>query len=177
MFEMIDMNTIIENSQLTDPGKFEGLPDDTRVWIYQSTRPFDAKDVPQVKQYLQQFAQQWVSHNQQLRAYGDLLHERFVLLMVDESMAGASGCSIDKSVAFLKALQSEFGVDLFDRMYFSYWDGEQVVTASREAFASQYASGKINEDTYVFDTLVSNKGDLQNRWLKPLGESWHKRMV
>ena len=26
------------------------------------------------------------------------------------------GCSIDKSVAFLKALQTEFGVDLFDRM-------------------------------------------------------------
>ena len=105
------------------------------------------------------------------------MHNRFVILMVDESQAGASGCSIDSSVHFLKTLQSEYGVDLFDRMVFSFKQGEEVLSLDRETFAKWYAEGKINDDTPVFDTLVNNKKDLEENWIKPLGESWHRRMV
>lgn len=153
------------------------LPTTTRIWIYQSNKPFEDKDIPEIKQTVQDFAQQWISHNRQLRAHGDLLHKRFVVLMVDESQADASGCSIDKSVYFLKSLQAVYGVDLFDRMCFSYLDGEEVKTVSRDEFAQLYAGGKINNDTLVFDTLVNNKGDFDNNFIKPLKESWHKRMV
>lgn len=153
------------------------LPPTTRIWIYQSNKPFADQDIPEIKQTVQDFAQQWISHNRQLRAHGDLLHKRFVVLMVDESQADASGCSIDKSVYFLKSLQATYDVDLFDRMRFSYLDGEDVKTVSRDEFAQLYAEGKINGDTLVFDTLVNNKGDFDNHFTKPLKESWHKRMV
>lgn len=153
------------------------LPNTTRIWIYQSNEPFPDKEIPQIQQKVQDFAQQWISHNRQLRAHGDVLHERFVILMVDESQAGASGCSIDKSVYFLKNLQAEYSVDLFDRMRFSYLEDEAVKTVSREDFAKLYSEGKINDETLVFDTLVNNKGDFDNHFIKPLGKSWHKRMV
>ncbi|MDX1941885.1 MAG: hypothetical protein SFU99_15090 [Saprospiraceae bacterium] len=153
------------------------LPETTRVWIYQSNQPFSDVKVPEIQKLVQDFAQQWISHNRQLRAHGDVLHNRFVILMVDESQADASGCSIDKSVYFLKNLQAEYGVDLFDRMRFSYLDGEAVKTVSREEFATLYAEGKINNETLVFDTLVNNKGDFDKAFIKPLKESWHKRMV
>jgi hypothetical protein len=162
---------------LSNPQLYQGLPPSTRVWVYQSNKPFSDDDVPQVKHYIEQFAHSWVSHNQQLKAYGDLLHHRFVVLMVDESQAGASGCSIDKSVAFLKALQAEFAVDLFDRMCFSYLQEGEVYTVPREEFASLYKEGTIHDETLVFDTLVNNKEDFDKKWLKPLKESWHKRMV
>ncbi|NRB49351.1 MAG: hypothetical protein HRU41_16860 [Saprospiraceae bacterium] len=153
------------------------LSDSTRVWIYQSNQPFKAEDETQVKTYIKQFAQQWVSHNRQLKAFGDLLHRQFVVLMVDESQAGASGCSIDSSVRFMKGLQTEFGVDLFDRMTFTYLEGKQVKTADRATFAARYKAGEINDETLVFDTLVDNKSKFENSWVKPLGQSWHKRMV
>ena len=153
------------------------LPKSTRIWIYQSNQPFQDVDIPEIKAHVQRFAQEWISHNRQLRAHGDVLHNRFILLMVDESQADASGCSIDKSVYFLKALQAEYGVDLFDRMRFSYQHGDAVETVSREEFARLYAEGKINDETPVFDTLVTNKGDFDQAFVKPLGESWHKRMV
>lgn len=153
------------------------LPSSTRIWIYQSNQPFQDVDVPQIKAHVQNFAQEWISHNRQLRAHGDVLHNRFIVLMVDESQADASGCSIDKSVYFLKALQAEYGVDLFDRMHFSFKQNDQVNTVSREEFAKLYAAGTINDDTLVFDTLVSNKGDFDQAFDKPLGKSWHKRMV
>lgn len=156
----------------------EVLPDSARVWIYQADRPFREGDVPEIRHYVQQFAQQWVSHNRQLRAFGDVLHNRFVVLMVDESQADASGCSIDKSVYFLKTLQQTYGVDLFDRMRFSYIkeDG-QVVTVDRDTFEKAYREGQINGETLVFDTLVATKGDFDRGFAKPLKESWHKRLV
>lgn len=155
----------------------EALPADTRVWVYQANQPIVDEKVTEVQEKIRQFAQNWVSHNRALRSYGDLLHNRFVILLVDESRAGASGCSIDASVHFLKRLQAEYGVDLFDRMIFSFKQGDEVISLNRDEFARWYAEGKINDDTLVFDTLVNNKKDLEQNWLKPLKDSWHRRMV
>ena len=156
---------------------YQELPASTRVWIYHSNVPFQDNLIPEVKMHLQQFARNWVSHNNQLRSFGDVLYNRLIVLMVDESMAGASGCSIDKSVNFLKALQDKYQVDLFDRMIFSYKDGEELRSADRDTFAQLYASGQINDETLVLDTLVKNKGEMEAGLFKPLGQSWHKRMV
>lgn len=153
------------------------LPDTSRVWVYQADRPFPADAVPAVRAAIQRFVEQWVSHNRRLRAYGDLLHDRFVVLMVDESQADASGCSIDSSVYFLKGLQQEFGVDLFDRMRFSFLEGEEVHTVDRNTFEQLYREGKITEETPVFDPLVNTKGALDRQFIKPLKESWHMRLL
>lgn len=156
---------------------YEQLPDTTRVWIYQSNKAIPDAEVSAIKEHLSQFATQWVSHNRALRAYADLLHNRFVILMVDESQAGASGCSIDASVAFLKSLQAQYHIDLFDRMTFTYELDGKVEAAPREKFAQLYEQGILNDDTLVFDTLVSNKAAFEKEWKKKLSESWHKRMV
>lgn len=152
-------------------------PDSTRVWIYLSDRPVPADSQDLLREQLANFAHNWVSHNRQLRAYADLLHERFVVLMVDESQAGASGCSIDKSVAFLKYLEETYRLRLFDRMLFAYRQGDEIRVASRDEFARLYADGQIDDNTLVFDNLVHNKADFDRAWLKPLKDSWHARMV
>ncbi|MEO1261275.1 MAG: hypothetical protein AAFZ15_20900 [Bacteroidota bacterium] len=153
------------------------LPDSTRVWIYQSSRPFNDDETLHLRANLQQFAQQWTSHNRQLRSHADVLYNRFLVLMVDETMAGASGCSIDKSVHFMQQIGHSFNTDLFDRMNFAWKDGDIVKTASSEEFAQLYQKGNINDQTLVFDNLVKTKGELEEKWLKPLNESWHKRFV
>jgi len=153
------------------------LPDSTRVWIYQSSKPFEGQELEQVKTQVNNFAQSWVSHNRQLRSHGDVLFGRFLVLMVDEGIAGASGCSIDSSVHFMKQMEQEHGVDLFDRMTFAWQDGETVRTAPSTAFAELYQNGAISDQTLVFDNLVKTKGELEEKWLKPLNESWHKRFV
>ena len=153
------------------------LPPTTRIWIYQSSRPFNDDEIPRLKGNLQQFAQSWISHNRQLRAHADVLHNQFLILMVDESMAGASGCSIDKSVHFMQQLGQQYNTDLFDRMIFAWKDDTGVKTASSIEFAELYKKGEINDQTLVFDNLVKTKGELEEKWLKPLNESWHKRFV
>ena len=100
------------------------MPPTARVWVYQSSRPLASEEISAVEQALGVFVRQWTSHNTRLHAAGEVRHARFIILAVDESQSGASGCSIDKSVAFMKSLQASLGIDLFDRMCFTYLEGE-----------------------------------------------------
>ncbi len=159
---------------MTDYAHFS---DDSRVWIYQTQRLLTTAEVDALRADLKQFAKSWVSHNRQLRAFGDVFHHRFVVLMVDESQAGASGCSIDASVAFLRRQAQILGTDLFDRLHFTIRQNGENVYLSKEDFAAWYAAGKINDETLVFDNLVQTKRDFVEAWLKPVGKSWLKRMV
>ena len=156
---------------------YEILPDSTRVWIYQAKAPFPEGMMKQLKQHLTQFATNWISHNNQLKSHAAIYHNQFIVLMVDESQAGASGCSIDKSVHFLQQLEQHYGIELFDRLTFTYKEGEAIKTAHKTHFSELYQSGKITDDTLVFDNLITTKAAFETAWLKPLKDSWHKRMV
>jgi len=151
--------------------------DQSRVWIYQSNRTLTEEESEKIQLQLDQFSQQWSSHSRQLKAAGKVIERSFILLMADESLAGASGCSIDSSVHFVKSLQQEFGLDLFDRMNFAFQGENGVEIADRTTFEDLYKSGKINDSTPVFDTLVKTKKDFETVFIKPLSESWHHRFV
>ena len=156
---------------------YDTLSDHARVWIYQSKRPFTPTEESAINEQLSHFTRQWVSHNQQLLAYGAVKHHQFIVLMVDESQAGASGCSIDSSVHFIQHLEKQFNIDLFDRMTFTYEQEGEVKTASREELTNLYKAGTVDDQTLVFNNLVKNKAELEQVWKVPLGQSWHKRLL
>lgn len=153
------------------------LADQSRIWIYQSNQPFPSSEIENIKTHLQSFCTSWTSHNRWLKADGAILHDRFIVLMVDETQAGASGCSIDKSVHFIQSLEAKYGVNMFDRMLFAYQQDGEIKTAHRDEFSNLYAQNIINDETLVFDNLVKTKADFEQGWVKPLSQSWHKRMV
>ena len=153
------------------------MPANSRVWVYQSNRAFASNEVEKINEQLSLFIDKWVSHNQALKAYGALYHNQFVVLMVDESQAGASGCSIDSSVHFIKSLGAHFQVDFFDRMNFAFLEDKDVKTAERETFSNLYKNQKINDNTLVFNNLVKDKSEFESSWIVPLKDSWHTRMV
>ncbi|MDX1409807.1 MAG: hypothetical protein R3330_16775, partial [Saprospiraceae bacterium] len=146
----------------------------SRIWIYQTDRVLSQSEIESLKQDMGKFAVVWTSHNRALKAYGDVLHGRFLVLMVDESQAGASGCSIDKSVHFMQSMEEKYGLSLFDRRQFAYWDDNEVKSVSIDELKGLYDAGEITGDTLVFDNLVKTKEEMENSWLKPLESSWHK---
>lgn len=156
---------------------YNTLPNTSRVWIYQSNRPFNEEEKIAIQNFIDKFVAQWVTHNESLSAYGELKHNQFVVLMVDESKLGASGCSIDSSVHFIKSIEKEYGVNMFDRMNFTFQKDGKVKTAPRILFEELYQKGEINDETLVFDNLVKNKGEFEERWIIALKDSWHKQMV
>lgn len=156
---------------------YDVLSANTRVWIYQSDKPFAIADAPKVRADIQAFTQEWVSHSNELKAFGDLYHDRFVVLMVDETKSSASGCSIDASVRFLQGLGKKYGMDMFDRMNFSYKTEDGIKSAHREEFIELYNMGLITDETVVFNNLVTTKDAFEKKWEVSLGESWHKQFI
>ena len=154
------------------------FPDEARVWIYQADRPFNEVDLQQINEDIEAFCDQWTSHSRELKAIGGVMHDLFVVLVVDETMASTSGCSIDKSVAFVKNLEQKYHRALLERSNIAWMDkDEQIHVLPLNDLRAAVSDGRMNLGTPVFDNLVANRKDYIQRWTVPLGESWMKRFV
>lgn len=150
--------------------------DNSRVWIYQSDKQLTDEQTQQIQQHLDAFTTQWTAHNNQLKAKGEVRYNRFLILIVDETQAGASGCSIDKSVHFMQQIEQKFGINLFDRFNLAYLEGSEVLSLPRNAFEDKLKQGEINANTVVFNNLVQNVKELQTKWQVPFKDSWHMQL-
>ena len=165
-----------KNKKMTTPTHI--FSDQSRIWVYQSNREFTESEVGEMNAHLAKFAQKWVSHQHQLIAHGEVLHQRFVVLMVDDVQGnGASGCSIDASVKFVQELGKAYRTDLFNRLEFAYFDEGKVKVIHKTELPKLLEEGVISEETLFFDNLVKDKGALKDRWMVPLKDSWHRRFA
>jgi hypothetical protein len=153
------------------------LPLSTRVWVFQSNRELTNNEVNLINQQAKQFVDQWTAHGSKLKADFEIRYNRFLILAADESAAMASGCSIDKSVAFMKELEGRFNLNLFDRMQVAFRKENAIETISLSEFQEALASGDLSEDTIVFNNLVQNINELNHQWEVPVKNSWHSRFV
>ncbi|QHS56002.1 ABC transporter ATPase [Mucilaginibacter sp. 14171R-50] len=145
----------------------------SRVWIYQSDRKLTDAEVLQAQVLLDNFTAGWAAHGHKLLTKAEIRYNRFFILIVDESQAGASGCSIDSSVNFMKKLEQQFGISLFDRFNLAYRDGEEIRSAPRHQFEELLKTGRITTETIVFNNLAQNLTELQTKWEVPFKDSWH----
>jgi hypothetical protein len=166
-----------EITEIMEPQIPETLSDSTRVWMYLSNRPFSDAELTALNQQLKTFAHHWTAHNLRLEAFGGVFERQCIVLMVDESNAGASGCSIDRSMRFLRNIEQQYEIQLFDRWLFGYQAHGEVLTVSKTEFSRLYRASLINDDTLVLDTLVSQLSDFKTSRWKKLSKSWHKRLL
>lgn len=148
------------------------MPDHSRVWVYQSDRKFSDEEVVKIEQLLTNFIDNWATHGTSLKASGAVLYNRFVIIMADESSVKASGCSIDKSVAFIKHLEKEFNCDFFNRLKIAYIEGENVKTFNFNEKEELISKGEISSNTIIFNNLVQNKAEFMSNWKIKLSDSW-----
>ena len=154
------------------------FPDESRVWVYLADRPFNDEDIIPANEEIEAFCDQWTSHNRELRALGGIMHDQFVVLVVDETKASTSGCSIDKSLAFVKNMEHKYGRKLLDRNLVAYLDDrEQIHVIPLNELKEAVQQGKLNPETRVFDNLVSTRKDYISKWVVPLGQSWMKKFA
>lgn len=153
------------------------FPDHARVWIFQGNQEVPQEQINRVYHRIQEFTDSWTSHQNELIANGGILHQRFIIFVVDESKSGVSGCSIDKAVHFVQSLGHQLQIDFFDRNRYSYIKDDKVINVTADQFRELYQQGKISDNTFVFDNLVQTKKDFIDGWVKPLSGSWIERVV
>lgn len=147
-----------------------------RIWIYQADRELTEGEKEHILDKLSGFTSQWKAHGKALAAKAEIRYNRFVVIMVDDSVAPPTGCSIDKSVHLLKEIESELGITLFDRMQVAYRDNEDIKAVPRMEFERLVATGEVTDETVVFNNLVASYSELETGWEVPLRESWHAKV-
>ena len=154
---------------------FDQLPASARVWIYQASRPFTNPEIEAIRPALARFAEEWTSHGRSLLASAEVLHQQFLVLGLDEQVAGASGCSIDASVRFVAQLEQQLGLELLEKSRLAFVQNGQVRLLDRRELKAAATSGAIVPNSLYFDNTLATKGELDTRWPRPAGETWLAR--
>jgi hypothetical protein len=147
-----------------------------RIWIYQANRKLNAEEAETLLREMDKFTEHWTAHGKQLAAQALLRYNQFLIIRFNEGLVKATGCSIDKSTDTLKQVQKELGLDFFDRMLIAYRDAEGIKTVSRTEFEKLIESGKVNENTIVFNNMVASSQELETNWEIPFKDSWHAQV-
>ena len=155
---------------------FDSLPADARLWVFAAGRPLDADERGRLLAVVDAFLEQWKAHGAPLAAARDWRYDRFLLVGVDESGAGASGCSIDAMVHQLAGLERSLDVELLDHGPVLFRREDQIERLPRPAFNDLARRGDVSSDTIVFNNTVTRVADVrEGRWETPAAGSWHAR--
>ena len=84
----------------------ENFSQESRVWIYQSSRIFSLNEALSIEDALNKFAASWLSHGTAVKGAGFLFFGQFIILMADEKATGVSGCSTDSSIRLIKEIET-----------------------------------------------------------------------
>lgn len=158
--------------------KMETLPDDARVWAFAGDRTLDAAAADALLNEVDLFLSQWNAHGAPLTVGRNWKYGRFLTVAVDQSTAGASGCSIDGLFRTLKALEPKLGASLVTSGLIFYRDEKGAIqSVSREQFVALWREGKIASDTRVFDPAVTTLGEWRARFELNAEDSWHAKLL
>lgn len=133
--------------------------------------------MPELIRLLEEFLEQWTAHGSNLKASYEIPYQRFIVIALDQSLASASGCSIDASVHFIQSLEKKFGVALLDKMNVTYKQGEYIAYKPLADFRKMAREKAVSGSTVVFNNLVTNKHEYSHNWEVPAAESWHSRFM
>ena len=154
---------------------FENLPEESKIWIYQSNRKFSDAEFSEIETNLKLFVDSWSAHGTSLEASYLLKYNRFIIFAVNQENQIATGCSIDKSVEFIQSLEKKYEVDLLDKMNVTFKLGEHVAHKPLIEFKKMAKEKAVSENTIVFNNLVNTIEEFNENWEVPAADSWHSR--
>jgi len=154
---------------------FDTLPEESKIWIYQSNRKFSDEEVQEIESELKIFLDNWSSHGQSLESSFVTRYNRFIIIAVNQNVQPATGCSIDASVQFIQNLEQKYNVDLLDKMNVTFKVGDHVAFKPLIEFKKMAKEKAVSENTIVFNNLLNTLGELEDFWEVPASESWHNR--
>lgn len=154
---------------------FDSLPEESKIWIYQSNRKFTDDEFAEIGTELEGFLENWSAHGTGLEASYELKYNRFIIIAVNQEVQAATGCSIDASVQFIQDLEKKYDVDLLDKMNVTFKLGAHIAHKSLIEFKKMAKDHAVSGNTIVFNNLVNNVAEYRESWEVPAEDSWHSR--
>lgn len=157
---------------------FETLPDSARVWTFGSNALLSDEGTKTLLKGVDLYLADWKAHGAPLTVSREWRDGRFLVVAVDQSSAGATGCSIDGLFRVLQQLEGEVGASLVGGGRVFYRDAHAAVqSASRDEVPALVASGAIANDTVVFDTSLTDLGTFRACFERRAKDSWVRELL
>ena len=152
---------------------FENLPDASRIWVFGSDKPLTEEGTTALLKGVDAYLADWKAHGAPLTVASQFRDKRFLVVGVDQSMAGATGCSIDGLFRVLQGLEKQIGTSMVGggRVFYRAEAGT-VQSASRDEIPGLMSSGAITKDTVVFDQSITDLGTFRAAFERRAKESW-----
>ena len=152
---------------------FETLPDAARVWVFGSDQRLNDEGTTKLLAAVDAHLADWKAHGVPLTVAREWRDGRFLVVAVDQSTVGASGCSIDGLFRVLQQLEQTVGASLVGGGRVFYRDGQGAVqSATRDDVATLARDGAITKDTVVFDTSLTDLGALRTGFERRAKDTW-----
>ncbi|MFN5884447.1 MAG: hypothetical protein ACK445_03825, partial [Bacteroidota bacterium] len=94
------------------------------------------------------------------------------VLALNESVNAASGCGIDKSVAFFKKLENALGILLFNRLQIEVMTAEGLIITQKQALVNMLDSGQLSSSSTTFNKQINTMGQLKTDFEIPIYKAW-----
>ena len=156
---------------------FKTMPDDSRIWIYQSNRDFNESEIGIINDKTTSFLDNWQAHGKDLECSYSIIDKRFIIIAVNESVNPIGGCSIDFSLQLIKDISNTIGIDLLNRLVVNYKLDNRIESLSLSDLKNKIKDGDFSLETIIFNTAINSKSDLLNNFEIDIRSSWLSKFI
>lgn len=144
-----------------------------RVWAYLSSKELSNEMAEAISNETVYFLDGWNAHGTSLAGAHEIRDKRFLIIKVDEEKYGASGCSIDKQLKFIKETEQKYSIELLNRLLVAYKSNTgKIEVVSPSKIKDLFGLGEINENTIIYNPSISTSAELESNFEIPLKKSW-----
>ena len=156
---------------------FKTMPDDSRIWIYQSNRDFNESEIGIINDKTISFLDNWQAHGKDLECSYSIIDKRFIIIAVNESFNPIGGCSIDFSLQLIKDISNTIGIDLLNRLVVNLKIDNRLESLSLSDLKNKIKDGEFSPETIIFNTAINSKSELLNNFEIDIKSSWLSKFI
>ena len=156
---------------------FKNMPDDSRIWIYQSDRDLIESEMSMIDDKTSLFLDSWQAHGKDLECSYTIIHKRFIIIAVNENINPIGGCSIDYSLKLINDISDSIQLNLLNRLIVNFKVDNKISSASLNDLKSKIKGGTLCSETIIFNTTINTKGELLNDFEIDIGSSWLSKFL
>ena len=145
---------------------FNTTSDQSRIWIYAAEQKLTDKQEEHILKSISNHLQNWEAHKVPLTAGVTILEHHFIIIALDETKNGASGCSIDTLQNKIQNLEKDLSISLLNRLNVFCRIDNKI-----ECIPTFKLADNANQDTLFYDLTIQKKSELDS-YLKSISEGW-----
>ena len=156
---------------------FQNMPDDSRIWTYQSDRDLLESEIAIINDKASSFLNTWQAHGKDLECSYSIINKRFIVIAVNENVNPIGGCSIDYSLQLINDISESINLNLLNRLVVNYKKDNKISSVSLNDLRKKIKDGTFSSETIIFNTAISKKAELLDNFEIKIRSSWLSKFL